>query len=129
MQKIYATSGTLTGHVFQAKNSQPVLCKGSAICLSSLMSCGQVGDVLQIQKDTFFPADLLLLSVPESADGLAYVETINLDGESNLKIKKALDQTQHITPETLQDFTVGQHNKHHSSSLLLCLLPGNVCGP
>lgn len=128
-KKIYATSGTLTAHVYKLEIHSRILCKGSATCLSSLMLCGQVGDVLQIQKDTFFPADLLLLSVPESADGLAYVETINLDGESNLKIKKALDQTQHITPETLQDFTVGPHNKHHSSSLLLCLLPGNVCGP
>ena len=66
-----------------------------------------MGDILQVQKDTFFPADLLLLSVPESADGLAYVETINLDGESNLKIKKALDQTQQITLDTLSDFMVG----------------------
>ena len=70
-----------------------------------------MGDILQVQKDTFFPADLLLLSVPESADGLAYVETINLDGESNLKIKKALDQTQHVTVKTLQGFTVGVCNK------------------
>ena len=66
----------------------------------------QVGDVLQVDKDSFFPADLLLLSVPDSADGLAYVETINLDGESNLKIKKALDQTQQITVETLSNLTV-----------------------
>lgn len=66
-----------------------------------------------MQKDTFFPADLLLLAVPESAEGLAYVETINLDGESNLKIKKALDQTQHIKQDTLQDFAV---------SLRLCLM-------
>ena len=66
----------------------------------------QVGDVLQVIKDSFFPADLLVLAVPESLDGLAYVETINLDGESNLKIKKALDQTQHIRVDTMRDFTV-----------------------
>ena len=84
------------------------------------IACGdQVGDILQVQKDTFFPADLLLLSVPASADGLAYVETINLDGESNLKIKKALDQTQQITLETLPEFTVGLHAPHIFSSLTL----------
>lgn len=66
----------------------------------------QVGDVLQVVKDSFFPADLLLLAVPDSIDGLAYVETINLDGESNLKIKKALDQTQHVKIDTMQHFTV-----------------------
>jgi len=60
---------------------------------------------------------LLLLSVPESADGLAYVETINLDGESNLKIKKALDQTQQIRLDTLSDFTVGLHVTHMFSSV------------
>ena len=57
-------------------------------------------------KDSFFPADLLLLAVPDNPDGLAYVETINLDGESNLKIKKALDQTQHLTVDTMHEFTV-----------------------
>lgn len=83
------------------------------VTLPIKIACGdQVGDILQVQKDTFFPADLLLLSVPESADGLAYVETINLDGESNLKIKKALDQTQQITLDTLSDFTVGLHVSH-----------------
>ena len=66
----------------------------------------QVGDILQVVKDSFFPADLLLLAVPESPDGLAYVETINLDGESNLKIKKALDQTQLVRMDTMQHFTV-----------------------
>ena len=32
------------------------------------------------------PADLVLLSTPD-ADNLCYVETANLDGETNLKIK------------------------------------------
>lgn len=66
----------------------------------------QVGDIIQVDKDKFFPADLLLLAVPESVEGIAYVETINLDGESNLKIKKALDETQHLKLDTLKDFTV-----------------------
>ena len=49
--------------------------------------------------DSFFPADLLLLA-SANADGTAYVETINLDGESNLKIKKALDATRHFSLDT-----------------------------
>ena len=50
--------------------------------------------------DTFFPADLLLLA-SANADGTAYVETVNLDGESNLKIKKALDATRWLSPDAV----------------------------
>ncbi|KAG0494208.1 hypothetical protein HPP92_005202 [Vanilla planifolia] len=51
-----------------------------------------VGDVVRIEKDQFFPADLLLLSTSYD-DGICYVETMNLDGETNLKIKRALEVT------------------------------------
>lgn len=52
----------------------------------------QVGDVVKVEKDQFFPADLLLLSTSYE-DGICYVETMNLDGETNLKIKRALEVT------------------------------------
>ncbi len=65
----------------------------------------QVGEIIQVDKDSFFPADLLLLSVPESPEGICYVETINLDGESNLKIKKGLEQTKELE-QLLGTFTV-----------------------
>uniref|UniRef100_A0A2P2MU91 Phospholipid-transporting ATPase n=1 Tax=Rhizophora mucronata TaxID=61149 RepID=A0A2P2MU91_RHIMU len=51
-----------------------------------------VGDVVKVGKDQFFPADLLLLSTSYD-DGICYVETMNLDGETNLKIKRALEVT------------------------------------
>lgn len=65
----------------------------------------QVGDVITVEKDSFFPADLLLLSSTND-DGIAYVETVNLDGESNLKIKKALDQTKGLTYNNIATFKV-----------------------
>ncbi|CAI0473377.1 unnamed protein product [Linum tenue] len=52
----------------------------------------QVGDIIKVEKDQFFPADLLLLSTSYE-DGICYVETMNLDGETNLKIKRALEVT------------------------------------
>ncbi|KAK9025171.1 hypothetical protein V6N11_065067 [Hibiscus sabdariffa] len=52
----------------------------------------QVGDVVRVEKDQFFPADLLLLS-SNYEDGICYVETMNLDGETNLKAKRALEVT------------------------------------
>ncbi|KAG0583093.1 hypothetical protein KC19_3G108700 [Ceratodon purpureus] len=52
----------------------------------------KVGDVVKVEKDNFFPADLLMLS-SSFPDGVCYVETMNLDGETNLKLKKSLERT------------------------------------
>ncbi|KAJ3043255.1 hypothetical protein HDV00_005575 [Rhizophlyctis rosea] len=51
-----------------------------------------VGDVLLLHNNDPIPADLLLLSTSESGC-LAYIETKNLDGETNLKIRKGPDET------------------------------------
>ncbi|KAI7861361.1 hypothetical protein BDF14DRAFT_1904539 [Spinellus fusiger] len=55
----------------------------------------KVGDVLRVEGGENFPADLILISSSEP-EGLCYIETSNLDGEVNLKIKQALTQTAHV---------------------------------
>ncbi|KAL8159151.1 hypothetical protein V2J09_000688 [Rumex salicifolius] len=58
----------------------------------------RVGDVVKVHRDEDFPADLLLLSSTYE-DGLCYVETSNLDGETNLKVKHALEVTSNLHEE------------------------------
>ncbi|RZB51825.1 Phospholipid-transporting ATPase 3 [Glycine soja] len=64
----------------------------------------QVGDLVKVKQDAFFPADLLFLA-STNADGVCYIETANLDGETNLKIRKALEKTwDYVTPEKASEF-------------------------
>ena len=56
-----------------------------------------VGMIVKIMQDQFFPADLVLLN-SSSPQGIAYIETKNLDGETNLKHKQgAKDLVEYIT--------------------------------
>ncbi|KAK8137057.1 phospholipid-translocating P-type ATPase [Apiospora sp. TS-2023a] len=48
----------------------------------------RVGDVICLEKDDGIPADIILLQA-SGPDGVAYIETMALDGETNLKSKKA----------------------------------------
>jgi phospholipid-transporting ATPase len=52
----------------------------------------EVGDVLKIRDGEAFPADMLLLQT-SSRQGICNIETSNLDGETNLKIKQAVSES------------------------------------
>lgn len=55
----------------------------------------QVGDFVRLYNEEQIPADIVVLSTSDP-DGACYVETKNLDGETNLKVRQALHAGQKI---------------------------------
>jgi phospholipid-translocating ATPase len=58
----------------------------------------RVGDIIQLGNNDSVPADVIILSTSEP-DGLCYVETKELDGETNLKIRHCISSTASIKSE------------------------------
>ena len=52
----------------------------------------RLGDIVKVQKDTEFPADILFLSAKSD---IIFVDTMNLDGETNLKPKVVVNEKVH----------------------------------
>ncbi|GLI78802.1 aminophospholipid translocase [Penicillium ochrochloron] len=76
-----------------------------------------VGDVVRVESEEPFPADLVLLASSEP-EGLCYIETANLDGETNLKIKQAIPETAHlVSPSDLSRLSGRVRSEQPNSSL------------
>ena len=55
----------------------------------------KVGDVVKITNEESFPADILICATSEE-ENVCYVETKNLDGETNLKSRNAVPSLTHF---------------------------------
>jgi phospholipid-transporting ATPase len=53
----------------------------------------RVGDLIYVQNNEEIAADMILLATSDSSGGSAFVETANIDGETNLKMKKSTRTT------------------------------------
>ena len=58
----------------------------------------EVGDIVLLRDNDQVPADIVVLSTSDP-EGLCYLETKNLDGETNLKPRKSVRATSSITSE------------------------------
>ncbi|CAN6479003.1 unnamed protein product [Victoria cruziana] len=77
----------------------------------------QVGEIIEVRANDTLPCDMVLLSTSDPT-GVAYVQTINLDGESNLK-------TRYAKQETLSKM----HEKEGISAVIRCENPNrNIYG-
>lgn len=76
-----------------------------------------VGDIVRVESEDPFPADLVLLASSEP-EGLCYIETANLDGETNLKIKQAIPETAgYVSPSELSRLSGRMRSEQPNSSL------------
>ncbi|KAJ4807045.1 Phospholipid-transporting ATPase [Rhynchospora pubera] len=58
----------------------------------------KVGEVIRVSSSETLPADMVLLATSDPT-GVAYVQTINLDGETNLKTRYARQETLSKMPQ------------------------------
>ncbi|XP_016845429.1 probable phospholipid-transporting ATPase IM isoform X4 [Nasonia vitripennis] len=77
----------------------------------------QVGDVIRMENDQFVAADVLLLSTSEP-NGLCYIETAELDGETNLKCRQCLQETSEMMDN---HELIGQFDGE-----IICEVPNNL---
>ena len=71
---------------------------GSARWERTLWKKLEVGDVVLLRDNDQVPADIVVLSTSDP-DGVCYLETKNLDGETNLKPRRAVNATLRILTE------------------------------
>lgn len=71
---------------------------GSARWERTLWKKLEVGDIVLLRDNDQVPADIVVLSTSDP-DGMCYLETKNLDGETNLKPRKSVKATSSIMSE------------------------------
>lgn len=94
---------SVSGHSTRSRKSSDVVSydhatPGTAKWERTLWKKLEVGDIVLLKENDQIPADLAVLSTSDP-DGVCFIETKNLDGETNLKPRKSLKATMGIANE------------------------------
>lgn len=76
----------------QLFNSTPTLIYQNGAWKEHTFKDVQVGDLVKVRKNEFFPCDLIVLN-SSNLDAITFIETSSLDGEKNLKTKQGRLET------------------------------------
>ena len=86
-----------------ANSREYTVCRGPGNRKVVASSTLVVGDVVYLRKDMEVPADMVILKTSDELGG-CYIQTTNLDGESDLKPRRALTETQDLGDEQVASF-------------------------
>ena len=86
----------------------------------------QIGDIIELKKDSRVPADIIVLkTVNDAGDNQAFIRTDQLDGETDWKLRKAPGITQNMKDE-IQFFTSDAFAEYEPPSKLIYNFQGII---
>ena len=112
----------LLSHLYSSKPSAD---KSNIQLIQKEASLLEIGDIIELKKDTRVPADIIVLKTfNEAKDNQAFIRTDQLDGETDWKLRKAPGVTQGMSE--IQLFTSEAFAEYEPPSKLIYNFQGVI---